>query len=155
MILLAAMIGQTADDSVRVVLVLSEHTKKAQARAMIELRANQKKSEPRIIAQYQLENERLRERIRILGVATNRDWSLTAGTSTHGDTTGADGFASVPPTRPRTEADRLSVSLDEVRRENFLLKGQLRDGRCLRRQARQLYPAEYPIRYQLGFWGVR
>jgi hypothetical protein len=117
MVLLVAVMGQTVDDSLWAVPVLSEHTKKAQARALVELRANQKKSEPRIIAQYQLENERLRERIRTLGVATDRDWSLTAGTSTHGGTVGVAGFASVPAIGSRTEAvDPPLVSLDELRR---------------------------------------
>jgi hypothetical protein len=45
--------------------------------------------------------------------------------------------------------------LAELQRENFLIKGRLRDSRDLYREANRLYRIEYPIRYRLACWGVR
>jgi len=156
MVLMAAMLGQTAVDAPRTGPVLSEQAKKAQARALAEFRANEHTIKPRLIASYQLENDRLKRRAQTVDVATGRNWSLTAGTSQRYQTQGVEGFSSVPPTGAVTAPGRQgATSLEELRRENFLLKGELRDSRFLYRQASWLYRAEYPIRYRLAFWGVR
>jgi hypothetical protein len=42
------------------------------------------------------------------------------------------------------------LSLSELQRENFLIKGRLRDSRHLYRESNRLYSAEYPIRYRLA-----
>jgi hypothetical protein len=150
MILLAALIGQTAGDGPAKGPVPSEGAQTARARALAGPRASQQSVEARLIANYQLENERLRARIRTTDVAAGRNWSLTAGTSTRPDPVGGiGGLLSVPPDGARTAAGpQPSTSLEELRRENFLLKGQLRDSRSLYREAHRDYWNEYPIRYR-------
>jgi hypothetical protein len=156
MVLMAVMVGQTALDGPRTGPVLSEQAKKAQARALAEFRANEHTIKPRLIASYQLENDRLKRRAQTADVATGRIWSLTAGTSQHDQTKGGEGFSSVPPTGAVTASGRqYAPSLEELRRESFLLKGELRDSRFHYRVSSRLYRAEYPIRYRLAFWGVR
>jgi hypothetical protein len=156
MVLLAAMIGQTTHESWKPVPPLSKETKKAQARAMAELKVNQEISKPKIIAQHQLENERLKRRIHVGNVAPDRIWSLTAGTSTSGDAIRVDGFASVPPSSPaNSPGSQHPSSLEELRREKCLLYGELHDSQRLYREANRFYRAEYPIRYRRAFWGMR
>jgi hypothetical protein len=156
MVLLTAMIGQTTHESWKPVPPLSEQTKKAQARAMAALKVNQEISKPKIIAQHQLENERLKHRIQVVNVATDRSWSLTAGTSTSSDAIRVDGFSSVPPFGPaNSPGNQHPSSLDELQREKFLLYGELHDSQRLYREANRFYRAEYPIRYRRACWGMR
>src|SRR5579864_2848794 len=76
-ILMAAMIGQTPVEGPGTGPVLSEVSLTSQARAMAEFRAKQHTVEPRLIANYQLENQRLKDRVQTVDVATSRVWSLT------------------------------------------------------------------------------
>src|SRR4051812_19815467 len=100
-ILMAAVIGQMTADGPRTGPVLSEAAKKAQARALAGLRANEPTIERRLTEYYRLENQRLRDRIRTVGAATDRAWSLTGGQMRYErfdeGTGGNGGFASVPP----------------------------------------------------------
>jgi hypothetical protein len=161
MMLMAMMIGQTTVDSPRVGPVLSEWAKKAQARALAEFRANEHTIKPRLAAYYQLENERLMNRIETLNIAASRVWSLTTGTAGHAayqyqEPWTQRGFASVPPTQNLTASDPQSqLVLEELKRANFLIKGHWRDSRGLYRQANQFYRLEYPIRFELATHGVR
>ena len=156
LILMATMIGQTADDGTRTGPVLSEQAKKAQARALAEFRANEHTIKSRLADNYQLENDRLRRRIHTADIATGRVWSLTTGTWQQEQIRGTEGFSSVPPTGPPAASGRrYTPPLEELRRENFLLKGDLRDSRSLYREARYFYTAEYPIRYRLACSGIR
>jgi hypothetical protein len=161
MILMAAMIGQTTVDGPRVGPVLSGVARKAQARALAEFRANEHTIKPRLAAYYQLENERLMNRIETLNIATSRVWSLTTGTVSHAayqyqEPWAGRGFSSVPPTENLTTSDPQSQPvLEELQRANFLMKGHLRDSQGLLRQANRFYLREYPIRYELAAHGVR
>jgi hypothetical protein len=156
MVLVATMIGQTAGDGPRTGPVLSEWARQAQARALAEFRANEHTIGSRLTAYYQLENDRLGERIHTVDVATARHWSLTAGTSRYNQDGWGAGFSSVPPTGPAAASGaQHTPSPDELRRENFLLKGRLRDSRWLYREAHRAYWTEYPIRHRLAFAGVR
>jgi hypothetical protein len=155
MVLLAAMIGQTSD-SPRMVPGLSEQARMAQARALATFRANEHTIKPRLTTYYQLENDRLGRRVHTLDVATERVGFLTAGASTASSAIRGDGFSSIPPSGPvASSGNQDRCSLDDVRRDNFLLKGELRDSRFLYRQANSLYLSEYPIRYQRACWGMR
>ena len=158
MVLMAAMIGQTADGSPRTGPVLSEWAKKAQARALAEFRANEHTIKPRLEAHYQLENQRLAEKAATVNVATNRILFFAAGARYEGIAVGggASGFSSVPPAAPRTVwAYSEKPSLEELKQENFLIKGRLRDSRYLYREANRAYLAEYEIRYRLARRGQR
>jgi hypothetical protein len=150
MVLMAAMIGQTAVDGPTTGPVLSEQSKQAQARALAEFRANEHTIKPRLIAYYQLENERLGYRVRTVNTATARVLTTISGMPDFENTGRIGGFASVPLTGNPT-----SPTLPELQRMNFLMKGHLRDSKTLNRQADRLYWNEYPIRYRLAGWGVR
>jgi hypothetical protein len=158
-VVMAAMVGQTAVDGLRTGPVLSEQAKKAQARAQAEFRANEHTIMPRLTAYYQLENERLMDRIQTMNVATGRLWSLTTGTVQYEGYGGAGrigGFLSVPPTgNVISSGPQDPPSLSELQRQNFLIKGRLRDSRALHREANRLSWADYPIRYRLASGGVR
>jgi hypothetical protein len=156
MVLMAVMVGQTAVDGPRTGPVLSQQAQKAQARALAEFRANEHTIKPRLVAYYQLENDRLKERAQTVNVATSRNWSLTAGISRYEQVERVAGFLSVPPIGNPTASGSLHTpALEELQRENFLLKGRLRDSRFLYREANRLHGAEYPIRYLLASWGIR
>src|SRR5262249_16373439 len=157
MVLMAAMIGQTAGDGQRTGPVLSEQAKKAQARALAEFRANEHTIQPRLTAWYQLENERLVEKIETVNIATGRALSFGAGgRDGYGAPGGAGGFSSVPPTGNLTTSTyRAQPSLPELKRENLLLKWRLGDSRYLHREANRLYGLEYSIRHVLARSGVR
>jgi hypothetical protein len=156
MVLMAAMIGQAAVDGPRTGPGLSEQARKAQARALAEFRANEHTIKSRLAAYYQLENERLGDRVQTVDIATQRQWSLITGSSRYGVAEGGRGFASVPPSgTPNVAGPRDAPCLDELRRENFLLKGRLRDSAFLYREASRSYGTEYPIRYRLAGCGVR
>jgi hypothetical protein len=160
MILMAAMMGQTTVDEPRTGPVLSEQAKKAQARALAEFRANEHTIKPRLEAYYQLENQRLTEKITTVNVATGRVSYFAAGARFEGFgvADGTSGFSSVPPTAPATaRVDQDQPSLSELRRENFLIKARLRDSRYLYRESNRLYSAEYLIRLRLAGtpWGQR
>jgi hypothetical protein len=153
MILFVAVIGQTAVGVPQTGSVPSEQEKKA--RALAERQAKKDAIEARIIANYQLENDRLRERLQTMDVVTNRNWSLTAGTSQVYRFDTGEGLMSVPATGTPIAPERLdSTSLERLRRENWLLKGRLRDRRSVYREVNRLYMAEYPIRYQAASRGV-
>jgi hypothetical protein len=157
--LMVAMIGQTNTD----VPVLSEATKKAQERALAELRANEPAIRARLAAHHQQENERLErenqrlmDRIEAVNIATGRVWSVTSGSMgqaaySYREPWASGGFASVPPAgRRNTPNPQTHLSTDELRRVNQLLKGHLRDSQDLHRQANQLYNAEVIRQYQLA-----
>jgi hypothetical protein len=154
MILIATMIGQTAVDSQRTGPVLSEQAQRAQARALAEFRAHEHTIKPRLAAYYQLQNERLMNRIETVNIATSRVWSVTAGTMgqatyQYQDPWASRSFSSVPPTGQLTTLSPPDESsLEELRRANFLLEGHLRDSRDLNRQAVQFYNAVRAPRYQ-------
>ncbi|HEV3163769.1 MAG TPA: hypothetical protein VGZ22_06995 [Isosphaeraceae bacterium] len=151
--LMAVVIGQSGIDDTGNVPVLSEQAKKA--RAMAEFRANQHTIKPRLIAQYQLENERLKKRIQTVDVATSRDWFLTSVTPRFEAAGGSDFLSFLPPTTDSTHSGhKFQSSLEELKRQNFLIKGRLRDSRSLYRGSNRLYMAEYPIRYRAA-WGVK
>jgi hypothetical protein len=156
-VLMAAMIGQTAGDDPRTGRVLSGWAKQAQARALAEFRANEHTIEHRLVVYYQLENQRLGDRARTMNVATGRAVFFAAGArSEYGAAGEAGRFSSVSPTEnPTTSGRESQPSLTELQQENFLLKGHLRDSRSLYRQAGRLYGLEYPIRYELASWGAR
>src|SRR5205807_10604728 len=106
----------------------------------------------------QLENQRLTEKTATANVATSRVLNFAAGARSTGTgmASGTGAFSSVPPTPPgtaRVYQDRPSLS--ELQRDNFLIKGRLRDSRYLYRQSNRLYTAEYPIRYRLAECGQR
>lgn len=157
--LMAVLIGQVVVDAPASGAESSDWAEKAQARALAEFQANQYTIEPRLIAYYQLENERLRDRIQAVNRATRYVWSVTTGTSRSEEfeqvgSTG--GLASVPVSGAgMTASGQGSTDLSELRRENLLLKGQLRDSQRLYRQANRVYPAEYSIRHRLAGVGVR
>jgi hypothetical protein len=153
--MMATIVGQAAAGGPGAGLALSAQTKKAHARALAEYRAIEHTFGPRVIAQYQLENERLRDRLQGEDEAIGRTWSLTAGTSRRDPGGRGDGFMSMPLDSPPIGAVRpRAPSLEELKRENFLLKGRLRDRRALNRQVNCLYWSEYPIRAQLASRGV-
>jgi hypothetical protein len=157
--MMVAMIGQTNSD----VPGLSEATKKAQARALAELRANEPAIKARLAAADQQENERLErenqrlmDRIEAVNIATGRVWSVTSGTMgqaaySYREPWVSGGFASVPPAgRRNTPNPQAHLSTEELRRVNELLKGHLRDSQDLHRQANQLYSAEAIRQYRLA-----
>jgi hypothetical protein len=162
MILMAALIGQTASSGPDQGPVLSDTARKAQARALAEFRANEHTIESRLEANYQLENQRLREKTGTVNTATDRVITFAAGTG--GEyagyllrSGGTGAFASVPPTggSSSTPGARKEPSVSDLKAENFLLKCRLKDSRYLYREANRLYGNEYPLRYQIALRGVR
>jgi hypothetical protein len=158
MVLLAAMIGQTADESLRKAPVLSEWAKQAQARALAEFQANEHTIKDRVEANYQLENQRLAEKAATVDMATSRLLYFAGGARSEVFLMGGrtSGFSSIPPTAPSTvRASQDQPSLSELKQANFLIKGRLRDSRYLYREANRAYLAEYEIRYRLARRGQR
>jgi hypothetical protein len=167
--LMAMVIGQTNTN----VPVLSEATRKAHARALAEFRANEHTIKSRLEAHYQLENQRLSEKTATVNLGASRLLYFAAGARDPSfgigigvgispyssrfssvPPAGTDGFTSAPPTAPSTVwVYPEPLSLSELQRENFLIRGRLRDSGHLYRQANRLYSAEYPIRYRLAETG--
>jgi hypothetical protein len=146
-ILMAAAVGQTGADGERTGPVLSEVARKAQTRALAEFRANQHTIPARLAAYYELENERLVDRIHTLDLATARVWNVTTGTSMYEAGGGTNSGLSSVPVTGETPSGRVDpASMTGLRRDNFLLKGRLRDSRFLYRQSNQVYRSDYPIR---------
>lgn len=160
LILMAAMTGQTYVDGPRTVPVLAEQTKKAQARALAEFKANEHTIKPRLEDYYRLQNQRLTEKTATMDLAASRVLNFAAGarTDVFEVASKSSGFSSVPPTAPSTNRiDPVGPSLTDLQRESFLIKGRLRDSQFLYRQSNQLYWSEYPIRLKLAAtpWGQR
>jgi hypothetical protein len=154
MVLMAAMIGQTAVDSPPTGPVLSEQARKAQARALAEFRASEQTIKARLDAYHRVEderlkltNERLMNQIETVNSATSRVLSVIGGTMgqsgfPYRGPWGSRGLSSVPGTPSVTTSGRQDgVSSEELRRANRLLHGQLRYSQYLNYQAVQMYYA--------------
>src|SRR6476620_4376540 len=124
MFLMAAILGQTKTD----IPVLSEATKKAQAQALAESRANEHTIKPRLAAYHEQENERLKrenqrlmDRIEAVNIATGRVRSVTSGSMRqmvyqYQEPWASHSFSTVPPTGNQTASgDQDQPSLEELR----------------------------------------
>jgi hypothetical protein len=123
-------------------LVLDMHVQRPLSREEIEATAR---------AIVERANDRLRDRIDTVDVATRRNWSLTAGTSRYDRVARGERFSSVPASGPTASSGHEhKPSLDELKRENFLLEGRLYDSQRLYREAERAYWNEYRIRWLLA-----
>jgi len=87
------------------------------------------------------------DRIHTLDLATARVWNVTTGTSMYEAGGGTNSGLSSVPVTGETPSGRVDpASMTGLRRDNFLLKGRLRDSRFLYRQSNQVYRSDYPIR---------